>query len=111
MKTILIELDRPRQLRLECNAIADAEEKLGMGLGRIIKEEMSFALLRVMFWAGLKWQDRSLTPEKIGQIMNNYLVNGGDLEYLGTKISEAIIASGLFAVEESPNLETEIVEI
>jgi len=112
MRTVLIELDKPRQLRLEANAIADAEEKLGMGFGKIMKAELSIALVRVMLWAGLKWQDRALTLEKVGNLINNFLRNGGDIEYLGQKISEAIIASGLFKVDEdSPNLETEIEEV
>ena len=109
MRAVTIELDRPRRLRFDVNALADAEERLGMGLGKIMQQEASFALLRTLLWAGLKWEDRRLTtPEAAGTLLQQYLVGGGDLEVVATRIMEAILASGLFSerVDDDPNAES-----
>ena len=114
MKTVLLnELDKPRKLRLETNALSDAEQVLDMGIGRVMQKELGIAMIRALLWAGLKWQDPGLTLTKVGGLMNVYLENGGDLEVLGAKVGEALIASGLFNKQlegEDPNVEPETVE-
>ena len=113
MKTVPIELDKPRRLRFDVNALADAEQSLGMGLGKILGEEASFWLIRTLLWAGLKWEDRRLTPEKAGAILTEYLSEkDGDLEAVATTVMEAVMASGLFGEvgedsEDDPNAEAE----
>lgn len=81
--------------------MSDIEERLGMGMSKIMAQELSFAMIRVCLWAGLKWQDRGLTTEKVGRLMNGYLANGGTIEDLGEIVGKAIVASGLFNLEEA----------
>ena len=108
MRAVTIELGRPRRLRFDVNALADAEERLGMGLGRIMQQEASFALLRVLLWAGLKHEDRRLTPEAAGALLQQYIAGGGDLETVAARVMEAILASGLFSerADDDPNAES-----
>ncbi|MTI95179.1 MAG: hypothetical protein FH749_06780 [Firmicutes bacterium] len=88
------------RLRIDINAMADAEERLGMGFGKIMHQELSMSFLRVMLWAGLKWQHRRLTPEKVGGMLQRFVEDGGDIEKIGIKITEAIVASGLVKQDE-----------
>src|SRR5690606_18855848 len=100
-----------RRLRFDINALADAEMQLGMGLGRFMQQEATFAVLRVLLWAGLKWQDRRMTLERAGTILQQHIAGGGGLEAAGTTVTEAIMTSGLFrGVEEGvdPNMEAEV---
>lgn len=108
MRAVTIELDRPRRLRFDVNALADAEERLGMGLGRIMQQEASFALLRTLLWAGLRHEDRRLTPEAAGTLLQQHIAGGGDLETVAARVMEAILASGLFSerVDDDPNAES-----
>lgn len=97
INSVAIELDKPRRLRFDVNALADLEEHLGVGIGKVMEQEANFRLLRALLWAGLKWEERGLTVERAGSLIQNYLSNGGDLEALATTLIEALHAtSGLF---------------
>lgn len=100
-----VDLDRERKLRLDFNALADAEEKLGMGVGELFSEtRMGFSTIRGLYWAGLRWQDKGLTIERTGKILMKCIQEEKtDLEALGKDLTEAMIAGGLMkreAVEE-----------
>ncbi len=96
MSIIEIELDKPREIRFDFNAIADVELETGMGIGSLFSEtNIGFNTFRVLLWAGLKHEDRSITKAKAGELIGNYLKNGGSWTELGDKIFEAIEASGI----------------
>jgi len=99
-KAIDIVLDKPRKLRFDINALSDAEEALGMGLGALMRSQMGVRAIRALLWAGLKWEDRGLTLEKTGDIVQKHIESGGNLEGLGESISRALLASGLFDSED-----------
>lgn len=110
MKGTTITLDRERRLRYDANALADAEERLGMGLGKIIHQEASFALIRVLLWAGLKHEDRRLTPEAAGTLLQRYIEGGGDLDEIAGTAMQALLGCGLFRGADEgddPNATTE----
>jgi len=109
-KTVNLEFpDKTRRLRFDSNAFADLEEYLGMGFKQLMKKELSFAFLRALVWAGLKWEERGLTIERAGNLVHQYLTECGDKDELGIKITEAVKASGLFK-EDPKNLEAEAVK-
>lgn len=92
---VVIELDRPRRLRFDANALADLEGVMGMGLGRMMADDqMGIRTLRAMLWAGLKWEDRGLTLERAGRLIMQYVEQGGSLPVLGVKMKDAMIAAG-----------------
>ena len=91
---IPITLDKVRHLRFTPNAIADAETAMGKSLLAIVAEG-GVRATRAFLWAGLKWEDRGLTLEKVGILMEKWMENNpySDLEL---KIVEALRADGWF---------------
>lgn len=73
---------KTRFLRYDMNAMADFEEKTGMGLAQLMSSNAIFATTRAMLWAGLKHQDRGLTIDRVGQWMQAYVEAGGDVQTL-----------------------------
>jgi hypothetical protein len=100
MNYVNIELDKPRRIRFDVNALSDAEEALGMGLGTVMQSQLGIRMIRALLWAGLKWEDRGLTLERTGTLIQKYLENGGDLGALGETLTRALMVSGLFESSE-----------
>ena len=88
------------RLRFDVNALADVEKEANVGFGQIMKMEYSFHLVRLLLWAGLKWEIHGLTVERAGNILSQFITSGGDLGWIGDKIGEAIQLSGLFKEED-----------
>lgn len=92
---VSIVLDRPRHLRFDINAICDAEEALGLGFQTLLSpERVGLYTIRIMIWAGLKWEDRGLTKEMAGKLLEDYMEKGNDPEELAQKIRNAISKAG-----------------
>lgn len=102
INSVAIELDKPRRLRFDVNALADLEEHLGVGIGKVMEQEANFRLLRALLWAGLKWEERGLTVERAGSLLQGYLARGGDLGALAATLVEALYAtSGLLSDQDN----------
>ena len=99
MNYVNIELDRPRRIRFDTNALCDAEEALGVGIGAMMNQQMGFRAIRALLWAGLRWEDRGLTLERTGRLMQQFLENGGGFDALAEKVTSALLASGLFKTQ------------
>jgi len=99
-KHVSVELDKPRKLRFDINALSDAEEALGVGIGAILQQNLGIRTIRALLWAGLKWQDHGLTLQRAGTLLQKYIEDGGDLSVLEGKLVEALIGSGLFGKQE-----------
>ena len=98
---VMIELDKERQLRYDFNAIADVEERAGLGIVAMFNEDrVGFHSIRLLLWGGLKWKDRGLTVDRAGTMINTYLQNGGTIEVLMEKIREALQKSGIISYQE-----------
>lgn len=88
---------KTRTLHFDANAICDLEERMGRGIGAIMSEEAAgFYTVRALLWAGLKHEDRGLTLERAGRLLNDYIIGGGDQAELGKAIQRALRESGLF---------------
>lgn len=96
-------LDKPRQLRFDVNAIAGVEEAMNCNIGVLFKEDrVGFSVLRALLCYGLRWQDRALTVEKVGTLMQNAFEGGVTIEQLMEPISKAIEAAGIFPKTAEP---------
>lgn len=92
-----IALDRPRRLHYDTNAICDLEEKLGKPISAALDSQSAgFSMVRALLWAGIKHEDKGMTIERTGRILNDYIVAGGSQQALGDRINQALKASGLF---------------
>lgn len=97
MRYVLIELDRPRRLRYDINALAELEDALGGSLFEAFQQQrqMGVKFLRLLIWGGLRWEDRALTLVQAGDLLQLYLENGKSLEDLIQVITKALELSGL----------------
>ena len=105
-----IHLDKARKLRFDFNAIADLEQKAGVGIGALLSEEkVGFNTLRLMIWAGLRWEDKRLTTDQAGEMLQDFVENGGDLTYVSVLLTKALEKSGILGKQgdEEKNVQTE----
>ena len=97
---VQIHLDRLRNLRFDINAFADAEALMGGSVLEILGNEtglLRFSVQRALLWAGLKHEDPSLTPQKVGSLMQEHLTKGHSLTDLMKAVNDGILASGLIS--------------
>lgn len=89
--SVPIVLDKERQLRLDINALADADEVAGKAVNEFLSgERVGLSALRALLWAGLKGDDPRLTLTQAGA-----LIDTDRLPELISAIREAIVASGI----------------
>ena len=73
MHSTLIILDKPRHLRYTFETITELDQIIPGGFYNLfkypIKGESGFRVLRDMLYAGLKWEDSSLTIQNMGLIL------------------------------------------
>lgn len=98
--------DEEYLLKYDFNSVADIEEYFRKGIGQILSEEMmGFNTIRVFYWVGLRWKIKGLTIQKTGQILGEYLSNGGDLDYLVQKMQEALEKAKIIKTKSEDELE------
>ncbi len=84
-KTITVELDKARNLRYGMNALVKVEELTGLPITKLDLENMSMTDLRTILFAGLCHEDETLTPEKVGELIDDY----SDIGTIAQKLGEA----------------------
>jgi len=105
---ILIDIDKPRHLNFDMNALSDADQVLDHKLTDILlRGKILLNTARVLLWAGLKHEDPGLTIEQTGILMDLWSKNGNTPVQMAEKIIEGLKDSGYFdmvAVDEPKNL-------
>lgn len=99
-KKVFIELDTQRELRYGVNVFVKIENALGVALPTLDTNNMSFGQIRTILYIALKEQDKDLTPELVGNMIDKV-----GIEYCTKKIGEAI-NSALQTSEDEKNLNT-----
>jgi hypothetical protein len=103
-------LDKPRNLRFSINALADLEQHLGIGPAQIFEEgRVGFLTIRGLLWAGLRWEDKRLTPERVGDLIETFIEKGGSLEGLMEPVSRALNSSGVIRVQQADSEESDVI--
>lgn len=67
-KLTVINLDKERHLKFDLNALVLIEELSGINLAEL-GEKVSMKLMKVILYAGLKWEDKDLTPDEVGSLI------------------------------------------
>ena len=100
---------RKRYFRFDLNALADFEQEVGMGFTQLMSSKAIFAAVRALCWAGLKHEDRSLTIQRMGTLLQDYFTQGGTLDEVLRSAIDAAVAQGALgrASEESVDGEDE----
>jgi len=84
-RTVKIQLDRIRKLKLDMNGMAAFEETTGLScLDRTTWEKMNVRTMRVMLWAALLLEEPEITLTDVGK-----LVTLDNIEYVADKLREA----------------------
>lgn len=127
VNTVEIQLDRPRQLLFNHNALADldmvflrdfgksvfqvfvgfekaaaaiqdiGEDNVGAMMEHLPPEMISFAGMRIFMWAGLKHEDKTLSVERTGELMDKAAENGTDMNTIMAVILSAVMKSSVFS--------------
>jgi hypothetical protein len=99
---IMVDLDRPRRLRFDANALVAVEEVLGRPLQEIIppdegraSRQVGFREMRALLWAGLLHEDPQLTLQQAGELLDLKQMND-----IMAKVNEAITAAFPEAVKD-----------
>lgn len=87
-----------KRMRFDFNAVSDLEDRFDMGIAEMMTERrVGFRIIRGLYWAGLKWQDKGLTMERAGNIVQTMIKEeGATFQDLMIPVKEAIERSGLF---------------
>lgn len=80
--------EETRNLKFGMNALIELEQLLGKPL-TAISEEMSMSDLRAMFFVALKHEDKELTLEGTGDILDDIISELG-MQEMSNKIGEAL---------------------
>lgn len=84
-KSVTIELDKARNMRYGMNALVKIEELIGKSITNIDLANLSINELRNIIFAGLVHEDNSLTPEIVGNLIDDY----SNIAEIGSKLGEA----------------------
>ena len=83
--------EKRRSLRYTFNSLIALEEELGIPIAnfdQILSNAMSLKHVRALLWAGLLHEDKSLSPEEVGE-----WIDISQLNAITSKIEEAISLS------------------
>lgn len=84
---ITITLDKPRTLRYGMNALAKIEDLTGKSILALDLNKVGIKDLLAIIYGGLYHEDKTLTIEKVGDLIDEY----SDLTTIAEKIGEALI--------------------
>jgi hypothetical protein len=99
---VQVEFDRPRLLFYDLAAIRDLEQAMnGQPLGLIVQQLANLGVnaMVVALWAGLKHEDRGLSPNLVTKRLETYLKDGKKLRHLADAVNDALEESGIFRGE------------
>lgn len=85
-KGVTINLDRPRTLRYGMNALATIEDITGKSILSLDLNNVGVRDLLAIVYGGLYHEDKKLTIEKVGELIDDY----SDLTEIAEKIGEAL---------------------
>lgn len=89
-KLVPIQLDKKRHLKFDLNAFAELEELYGdMNAVFEAMQKGSIKAIRAMLWAGLVHEDKELTIEQVGSMIDMSNINDV-VETVSKAIGEAL---------------------
>lgn len=88
-KTVMIQADKARNLKYGINQLIELEELLGKPVATMEMDNFSMKDLRTMFFVALKWEDKELSQEKAGDIMD-LVIEAEGIESLSKNLGKAM---------------------
>jgi hypothetical protein len=94
-----VELDKPRTLLFDLEALEDLETQLGdKAFGAILQDlaAMGIRSLQAALLTGLRHEDPTLTRNLVRKLLQAHLDAGKSLQPLARAVNEALVATGVF---------------
>lgn len=88
-RAVMIDADKARNLRYGVNAFSNIREMLGIPMSKLDTDSMDFSEIRTIVYCGLKWEDKTLSLEKVGDIIDEMIEKHG-IDYVIEKMTKAI---------------------
>lgn len=85
-QSVTLELDKPRGLRFGLNALVRVEEMIGKPISKLDLDNISVKDMRTIIYAGLYHEDKNLTPERVGELIDDF----SDINTVAEKLGEAM---------------------
>lgn len=103
-----VEFDgQTKLLKYDYNSVAEIEISFGKGIGRVLTEEnVGFNVVRLFYWAGLKWKQPGITLQVVGNMLGKKISEEGlNIADLMEPVMEALKRSKLLGAGEEENSE------
>lgn len=84
-----IELDKTRNLRYGMKAISIVEKKLKTNISKLDMDNLTMEEIATVIWAGLVHEDKSITVDKVMNLIDDHSNIKNALEIMGKAFSEA----------------------
>lgn len=101
---VSIRLDRVRTLKFTFNAFAEFEALTGKSIQQVFQDQeaLGFGLMRQLLWAGLIHEDKTLTVEQAGDLME--AGEGSNLTEKLQYVTEHIVKAVQFAFSDPTDI-------
>jgi len=98
---------KTKRLRYDVNSIADIEDTAGVGVFSLISDQkrIGYSPLRILFWGGLKHEDKGITLDRAGLILKQLMDDGKTFDELYTLAIRALKISRVFPEAVADELE------
>ena len=84
-------------LKYDFNSIAEIEDKAGKTIGAIFTSgNVGFNTMRLLVWGGMLASRPRITLQQAGELIGEYVAEGGTLAGLDEIITNKMVESGLF---------------
>jgi hypothetical protein len=92
-----VELDGKQKLvKFDLNSVCEIEEYFGKGIMAMFREDqVGFNTIRILYYFGLKWKYRNVTPQIVGQWLQERMEDGANFEDLMKPVMTALEKSGV----------------
>jgi hypothetical protein len=103
-----IAFDKPRHLKFTLSAIKDMEANLGgqpLGAVMSLLGQVGITAITVALWAGLKHEDKTLTPSLVTKMLSDYIEKGGRTKPLIDALSAALDETHIFKTDDDEDRE------
>lgn len=96
--SVTVEVDRPRELRIDFNVICEVEKLTGMNFLVDPSTVLSAQAIRALCWCSWKQEDPTLTLEQTGLIIGAHLAD----------VIDAVMQSTVMAFPNKEELDSEL---
>ena len=92
MKIVKIKMDKERHMKFGMNATIQLEKDLGKPISEI-GSNMSLEEISTIMFHGLKWEDKKLTLEQVGDLFDEAVEHYGTFQEVVKLLMEAFSAT------------------